>query len=137
MKFRMMAAGALVAAGLVAAGGAGYAKPTSSPTVTLYANVDQHGDLGSHSGATKVVAHTLGTIFATYTVIFNRPIGNCAASAQPGYAGGHLTAGWFTSQVTANDDNDNAFNVSFGRPGQLGETLNVPSAFMITVTCPT
>jgi hypothetical protein len=136
MKVRMMAAGALVAVGLIAAGGAGYAKPTSPPTVTLYANVDQNGNLGSHSGATKVVAHTAGTNSVIYTVVFNRPIGNCAASAQPGYAGGNLTAGWFTSQVTANDDNDNAFNVSFGRPG-LGVAVDVPSAFMMIVTCPT
>ncbi len=98
-------------------------------TFQMYANVDQLGDLGSNVGATGVKVTSNEYAFY-YSVTFSRPIGKCAAQVQPGYAGGKLTSGWYSSQVIFNGSK--AFNVFFwDTTDHYGET-----AFMLTVTCP-
>lgn len=109
------------------AGGAP-SKAANPSTFQMYANVDQLGDLGSNVGAKSVKLHTSDPL--VYEVTFSRPIGSCAAEVQPGFAGGNLQAGPYTSEVV--DAGSKTFDVDF-----LDTAKNVytTSAFMITVTC--
>lgn len=108
----------------------GAPQSSSKPPATfqMFANVDQFGDLGSNSGAKSVKLHKSDPL--VYDVTFNKPIGSCAAQVQPGFAGGNLDAGPYTSEVV--DSAPKTFEIEF-----LDTTKNtfVTSAFMITVTC--
>lgn len=130
----------VVAAAMVAFTGVGVAvfgtgvasgapqSPSKPATFQMYANVDQLGDLGSNSGAKSVKLHKSDPL--VYDVTFSKPIGSCAAQVQPGFAGGDLLAGPYTSEVV--DSAPKTFEIEF-----LDTTKNtfVTSAFMITVTC--
>jgi hypothetical protein len=102
----------------------------SPADVTLFANVDQAGDLGTNAGATA--AAEIGDEYPYYTVSFDRPIGSCAASVQPGYAGGALTAQQATAVVEFDEDDPKKFDIYFDAAGNAGRA---ETAFMITLTC--
>lgn len=105
----------------------------SSGTVTMFANVDQFGNLGSNYGAVSAVDHNPSG-YDSYEVTFSHPIGSCAAVAEPGWAGGNDQAGEYVSEVVYDRDNRNAFDVGFQNPHD-SSGYPVASAFMLIVTC--
>lgn len=132
----VLCAAALLAAGGViletgAAGGVAPQATASKPaTVTMFANVDAEGDLGSHVGATKVTVHR--NLVLTYDVSFVRQIGHCAAVVQVGKAGGPDTPTPAVAEVIP----DTSFSPStFGVAFTNLQGQNVKEPFMITVTC--
>jgi hypothetical protein len=101
-----------------------------SATFQMYANVDENGDLGSNVDAVSAAEHQDNGA-TSYVVKFSKPIGNCAAVAQPGFAGGDLTAIADPSAVFADSSDDSGFDVVFLSPSGKTDA----SAFMMTVTC--
>jgi hypothetical protein len=101
----------------------------SSTTVTLYANVDAEGDLGSNSGATGASRIAAGN----YAVAFDRPIGSCAAVAQAGQAGGTDPILPIPSAVSFDPSNPKQWDLQFV-DGPTRTALN--TAFMLIVVCP-
>ncbi|MBE7189676.1 hypothetical protein [Jatrophihabitans endophyticus] len=95
-------------------------------TYQMFANVDAEGDLGSHYDATKV---HLNQVSGNYTVTFSKPIGSCAAQAQPGKAGGpdpvRMQA---ISTVVAHGTKSFDVHFTIDGAGQF-------EPFMLTVTC--
>jgi hypothetical protein len=103
-----------------------------SGTFQMYANVDQNGNLGSNFDAVSATEFQVTGGATGYTVVFSKPVGSCAAVAQPGFAGGDLTAEPDASEVIIDPKNDMEFEVEFVAPNDdVGEA----SAFMMTVTC--
>jgi hypothetical protein len=102
---------------------------TSSKTVTLYANVDAEGDLGSNSGATAASRIATGE----YGVAFNQPIGSCAAVAQAGRAGGTDPILPIPSAVSFDPSNPKQWDLEFV-DGPTRTAIN--TAFMLIVVCP-
>jgi hypothetical protein len=102
----------------------------------MYANVDQHGDLGSNVGAVSAKEVDAGTPTLSYVVSFNKPIGSCAAIAQNGYAGGNLPASGFPTRVSNDPKDPNAFDVAVNENAEPAEPVEpVEQAFMLIVTC--
>jgi hypothetical protein len=100
----------------------------SAAVFQMYANVDAEGDLGSHVGAVSATRISKGT----YSVVFNRPIGSCAATAQSGEAGGTDPVFSVPSTVTFDANNADAWDIQFvDSPTRAVED----TPFMVTVTC--
>jgi hypothetical protein len=99
-------------------------------TYQMYADVDAEGDLGSNVDAVKVVVNTPKT--GVYTVTFDKPIGSCAATAQPGEAGGTDEPLQLASTATFVQGQPDAWQVAFF-DAHSNEFAATP--FMLTVTC--
>src|SRR5579875_762818 len=111
----LLALGALTSSllGVGTAGAAPAPKPAAAAgSVSLFANVDSAGDLGSHVGATSAGFNGNSD---TYAVTFNRPVVHCAASAQAGRAGGTDPASAAPSVVfeAANTSSNNELFIQF------------------------
>jgi hypothetical protein len=103
--------------------------PATSRTIQMYANVDAEGDLGSNVDATGATRISAGE----YSVAFNRPIGNCAAIAQAGQAGGTDPILPIPSAVSYDPSNPDQWDLEFvDSPTRTADN----TAFMLTVTCP-
>jgi hypothetical protein len=94
----------------------------------MYANVDAEGDLGSNFDA--VSASRIAT--GNYSVVFNRPIGSCAAVAQAGQAGGVDPILPIPSAVSFDSSNPDRWDLQFV-DSPTRTAFN--TAFMLTVTC--
>jgi hypothetical protein len=114
--------------GIGVAGASPAAAVAKPPTVTLYANVDAEGDLGSNYGA--VSAHRYSDVAIYYVVTFKRAIGACAAVVQAGKAGG--TDNTQSAPSLAVADGTNAFQVVLS---DNRTNYNISDPFMMTVTC--
>jgi hypothetical protein len=108
-------------------------KNATSSTFQMFANVDQHGNLGSNSGAVSAKEVDAGTPTPSYVVTFSHPIGSCAAVAQNGYAGGDLPASGYPTRVTNDPKDADAVDVAINEEAMASE--EVEQAFMIVVTC--
>jgi hypothetical protein len=100
----------------------------SSDTIQMYANVDAEGDLGSNVDAVSATRISTGE----YSVVFNRPIGTCAAAAQAGQAGGTDPILPIPSAVSFDPSNSDGWDLEFV-DSPTRTALN--TAFMLTVTC--
>jgi hypothetical protein len=99
-----------------------------SETFQMYANVDAEGDLGSNVDAVKAVMIAAGL----YEVTFSKPIGACAASAQPGEAGGTDVPLALASVARFIAESPDTWQVGlFNAQTNSFES----SPFMLTVTC--
>jgi hypothetical protein len=98
-----------------------------STSFQMYANVDAEGDLGSNLDAVSAKRISTGE----YSVVFNRPIGSCAAAAQSGEAGGTDPIFPVPSAVSFDPSNADAWDLEFR--DSSAQDLNTP--FMLTVTC--
>jgi hypothetical protein len=95
----------------------------------MYANVDAEGDLGSNFGATGATRSSAGN----YEVAFDRSIGNCAAVAQAGEAGGTDPVTPLPSAMHFDPSNPKQWDLQFvDAPTRTA----ISTAFMVTVTCP-
>jgi hypothetical protein len=103
---------------------------TSPTTFQMYANVDAEGDLGSNVDAVKAIVAKPET--GVYIVTFDKPIGSCSATAQPGEAGGtdepYQLASTATYVKGQPDEWELAFFNAFTNEFQA-------TPFMVTVTC--
>jgi hypothetical protein len=105
----------------------------TASTFQMYANVDQHGNLGSNVDAVSAKEVDAGTPTPFYVVSFSHPIGSCAGVAQNGYAGGSLPASGYPTRVSNDADDPNAFDLSINENADRSEP--VEQAFMLVVTC--
>lgn len=110
-------------------------KAATVSTFQMYANVDEHGNLGSNSGAVSAKELDAGTPTPYYVVKFSHPIGSCAAIAQNGYAGGDLPASGYPTRVSNDPSDADSFDISINE--NADPTEPVAQAFMIVVTCAT
>jgi hypothetical protein len=104
--------------------------PASSGAFQMYANVDAEGDLGSNLDAVRAIK--LQPQQGVYNVTFSKPIGTCAASAQPGEAGGSDMALQLASAATFIKDDPDTWQVSFFNA--FSNSFE-DTPFMLTVTC--
>jgi hypothetical protein len=102
--------------------------PGSSGAFQMYANVDAEGDLGSNFDAVSATRISTGQ----YSVVFNQPIGSCAAVAQAGQAGGTDPILPIPSAVSFNASDADGWELEFV-DGPTRTAIN--TAFMLTVTC--
>jgi hypothetical protein len=109
-----------------ARGPSGATAPTRA--FQMYANVDAEGDLGSNVGAVSASRISTGE----YSVVFNRPIGSCAAIAQAGEAGGTDPIYPVPSAVSFDHSNADGWDLQFV-DSPTRTAINTP--FMLTVTC--
>lgn len=106
---------------------------SSSPTTfQMYANVDAEGDLGSNVDAVKAIVDKPET--GVYIVTFDKPIGSCSATAQPGEAGGTDEPFQLASTATYVQGQPDAWELAFFN-AHSNEFEATP--FMVTVTCKT
>jgi hypothetical protein len=118
---------ALIGVGALSQTADGAAKPQEQDqTYQMYANVDAEGDLGSNHDAVRVKLDA-GTHI--YTVKFAHEISHCAASVQPGRAGGSDPVKAASSVLA--QGGPKVFLARFTDPD--GNIINDP--FMLTVTC--
>lgn len=103
---------------------------TTPSTFQMYANVDAEGDLGSNVDAVKAMVDKPET--GVYIVTFDKPIGSCAATAQPGDAGGTDKPTQLASTAEYVQGQPDEWLVAFFNYN-TNEFEATP--FMVTVTC--
>lgn len=103
---------------------------TTPTTFQMYANVDAEGDLGSNVDAVKASVFKPET--GVYIVTFDKPIGHCAATAQPGEAGGTDEPLQLASTATFVKGQPDAWELAFF--DAFSNTFRA-TPFMVTVTC--
>lgn len=94
----------------------------------MYANLDAEGDLGSNFDAVSAKRVSTGE----YQVVFDRPIGACAAVAQAGQAGGTDPIFPVPSAVSFDATNADAWDIEFV---DSATRTAINTSMMITVTC--
>jgi hypothetical protein len=94
----------------------------------MFANVDSGGNLGSNVDAVSATRLAQGQ----YGVAFTHPIGECAADAQAGVAGGPQAAEPLPSSMHYDPDNPNQWDFEFLN---LATNQTVDTPFLLTVTC--
>jgi hypothetical protein len=106
----------------------GLAAVSPTKAFQMYANVDAEGDLGSNVDAVSATRTAKGQ----YSVVFDRPIGSCAAVAQAGQAGGTDPILPIPSAVSFAPDNADGWDLEFV---DSPTRATFDTAFMLTVTC--
>jgi hypothetical protein len=119
-----------------APGSSGGGGTTAPATFQMFANVDQHGDLGSNSDATSADLSVADARPDQYDVIFSKPVTACAIMVTPGYADGNLTADYLVPNVSASSSDPDHVTIRFGATTASNQTVEGGhTAFMVTVTC--